>query len=150
MPSKLQEIVDLFSWAQGREKLELLLQFAETLPPLPERYRGQNGVEEVHECMTPVSVVAETDDEGRLTFYFDIPEDAPTVRGLAGILQQGLEGATPEEIIATPGDFYQDSGLQDAISYQRINGFGAILAHMKRLTAKQLEQSDGAGCPGTA
>lgn len=142
LPAKLQEIVDHFSWAQGREKLDLLLQFAESMPPVPEKYQGQN-LDEVHECMTPVFVAAEEDDEGRLTYYFDIPADSPTVRGLAAILQQGLEGATPEEVLATPGDFYQETGLQDAISYQRINGFGAILAHMKRLATKRLEQRNG-------
>lgn len=142
IPEKLQEIVEHFSWAQGREKLDLLLQFAESMPSVPEHYQGQN-LDEVHECMTPVFVTAEQDEDGRLTYYFDIPADSPTVRGLAAILQQGLEGATPEEVLSTPGDFYQETGLQDAISYQRINGFGAILAHMKRIATKRLEQQNG-------
>jgi len=91
----------------------------------------------VHECMTPVFVKAETRDN-RMKFYFDVPEASPTVRGYASILGQGLDGATPEEVLRIPGDFYARMGLEKLLTHQRLNGFGAILAHIKRLALQEL------------
>jgi len=140
VPPRLQAIVDDFSWLEGREKLELLLEYSENMPPLPERLRDKRGeMDQVHECMTPVFVYAETDGEG-ITFYFDIPPESPTVRGYAAILAKGLKGTSPEGIIAIPNDFYLDMGLQHVLSHQRMNGIAAILAYMKRLAVRQLSQ----------
>lgn len=136
LPSRLQEIVEDFSYCQGREKLEYLLQFAQELPALPEWLHHQrDSMDEVHECMTPVFIHAEKEN-GRLTYYFDIPPESPTVRGYAAILQQGLEGATADEIERVPDEFYLQMGLQDVLTSQRLSGIWAILSHMKRL-AKQ-------------
>lgn len=137
---RLGEIIEDFDWAEGREKLELLLEFSEKMPPLPEwLHDRRDEMDQVYECMTPVFVHAET-DEGKMTFYFDIPPESPTVRGYAAILTEGLRGATPEEIIAIPNDFYMQMGLHQVLSHQRLNGIAAILAHMKRLAVKELSK----------
>jgi cysteine desulfuration protein SufE len=142
VPPRLQEIIQDFSWLEGREKLELLLEFSEKMPPLPERLQDRRDeMDHVHECMTPVLVYAETDD-GRMTFYFDIPPESPTVRGYAAILAEGVRGSTPEEILSIPNDFYVQMGLHQVLTHQRMNGIAAILAHMKRLAVKQLPRSE--------
>lgn len=136
LPEKLQEIVDNFDLLEGQEKLEYLLELAEQLPPLPDRLSAQrDGMDQVHECMTPVFIHAEKGDDGRLTFYFDVPPESPTVRGYATILTQGLNGTTPAELMAVPAEFYLQMGLQQVLSGQRLTGIGAILMHMKRLAA---------------
>jgi cysteine desulfuration protein SufE len=94
-------------------------------------------MDQVHECMTPVLVYAET-YEGRMTFYFDIPPESPTVRGYAAILAEGVRGSRPEEILSIPNDFYVQMGLHQVLTHQRMNGIAAILAHMKRLAVRQL------------
>jgi len=73
-----------------------------------------------------------------MTFHFDIPPQAPTVRGLAAILANGLNGSSPEEILSVPADFYHEMNLQEAISQQRLTGFMGILAHMKQIAARNL------------
>lgn len=133
LPARLQEIVEDFNYCQGQEKLEYLLEMAQQLEALPARLEDQrDSMEEVHECMSPVFMAAEKQD-GRLTYHFDIPPEAPTVRGFAAILQQGLNGATPAQVLAVPNEFYLQMGLQNVLSGQRLNGIGAILAHMKTL-----------------
>lgn len=133
IPNRLQEIVEDFSFCVGQEKLEYLLEFAEKLQPLPEwLHEKRDTLEQVHECMTPVFVYAEHDN-GRLHFHFDIPPEAPTVRGFAALLQDGLDGTTPAEVTAVPNEFYLQMGLQSVLSGQRLNGIAAILAHMKTL-----------------
>ncbi len=55
LPNKLQEIVNDFSAMTREEKLETLIGYAETFPPLPDRYKEQRErMETVPECMTPV------------------------------------------------------------------------------------------------
>ncbi len=133
LPERLAEIVEDFGFLEGREKLEYLLEFSENLPPLPDWLEGkQADMDQVHECMTPVFIFPEEQD-GRIFFHFDIPAESPTVRGFAAILQQGLGWTTPEAVQAVPFDFYRQMGLQDVLSGQRLNGIGAMLAHLKNL-----------------
>ena len=139
LPSKLQEIIDDFAMASRQEKIEMLIGYAETLPPLPERWQGERDkMEPVPECMTPVFLVAEVQPEGGLTFYFDIPPQSPTVRGLAAILINGLNGSLPETVLSVPSDFYTQMNLQEAISFQRLNGFPGMLLHMKQVATQHL------------
>ncbi len=132
LPNKLQEIVNDFSSMTREEKLETLIGYAETFPPLPDRYKEQRDrMETVPECMTAVFLVAEKQPDDTILFYFDIPPQSPTVRGLASILHDGLNGATLGEILSVPADFYLPMNLQEAVSQQRLNGFVGVLAHMK-------------------
>jgi cysteine desulfuration protein SufE len=143
MPERLREIVEEFALCVGQEKLEHLLYFSETLPPLPAWLApARDEMEQVHECMTPVFVTAQQQD-GRLTYYFDIPADSPTVSGFAAFLSEGVNGSTIEELLAIPDDFYLETGLNQVLSPQRLNGLSAILARMKRLAADQLRLLEG-------
>jgi cysteine desulfuration protein SufE len=87
--------------------------------------------------MTPVFVKSELINGG-MYFYFNVPQESPTVRGLAAILGDGLDGATPEQVLSVPNDFYLPMELHRVLTMQRMNGFAAILAHMKRLAAEAL------------
>ncbi len=137
LPAKLQEIVDDIASMSREEKLETLIAYAESLPDLPERLKEKRSkMESVPECMTPVFIIAEKETHGGINFHLDIPPQSPTVRGLASILLNGLNGLSLEEIISVPADFYHPMNLQEAVSQQRINGFIGVLAHMKQAAVK--------------
>jgi cysteine desulfuration protein SufE len=138
VPARLEEIIEDFQLSEGREKLELLLGYAEQMPPLPE-YLAHNHsqMENVPECMTPVHLHAENTD-GKLIFYFDVPEESPTVRGFASLMAAGLNGSSPEQVLRVPNDFFQQMGLDQVLTHQRLNGISAILAHMKRLALEAI------------
>lgn len=138
IPEQLQEIIDQFQDSDRQEKLELLLEFSDQLPPLPEQYREHIGMEQVHECMSPVFVVAERAGAG-VVFHFDVPPEAPTTRGYASILAAGLNGLTPSAVLSVPSDFFQAMGLHEILSPQRLNGITAMLAYVKRQAVKVLE-----------
>ena len=122
------------------EKLETLIAYAESFPSLPDWLKDKrDSMEPVPECMTPVFLFAEKQPDGGVHFYLDIPPQSPTVRGLASILANGLDGSTPEEIISVPADFFLPMNLQEAVSQQRITGFTGVLAHMKQEAVKLLE-----------
>ncbi|MFV9505676.1 MAG: SufE family protein [Oscillochloridaceae bacterium umkhey_bin13] len=132
IPPRLREIIEEFQDSDRQEKLELMLEYADRLPPLPERLRAHVGMEQVHECMSPVFVVGEIADDGGVIFHFDVPAEAPTTRGYASLLAEGVRGITPAEVVAIPADFFQAMGLHHLLSPQRLNGISAILAYMKR------------------
>ena len=54
------------------------------------------------------------------------------VRGFAGLLHAGLNGATPTAIAATPDDLCQQLGLQQAPGALRVRDLTALLRRMKR------------------
>ena len=140
LPPKLQEIVDDFAGMTREEKLETLLAYAESLPPLPDWLKEEREkMEPVPECMTPVFLFGEGQPDGGILFHFDIPLQSPTVRGLAAILANGLNGSKPEEVITVPADFFSPMKLEDAITHQRINGFIGVLAHMKQAAVKFMD-----------
>lgn len=115
----------------------MLIQYAESLPPLPAWLHGERDkMEPVPECMTPVFLFGEKDADGGIRFHFDIPPQSPTVQGLASILAYGLNGLKLEEILAVPANFYIEMNLQDTISHQRLNGFQGLLAHMKQVAVR--------------
>ena len=141
IPSRLEEIIEDFELSEGREKIELLIDFSERMPPLPEHIaKNRAAMDEVPECMTPVFVTTEMRDGG-MHFYFYVPPESPTVRGFAAILSEGLDGATPEQVLHLPNDFFSRLGLEQVLTMQRLNGFSAILAHMKRLAMEALGQT---------
>ncbi|GGM51070.1 cysteine desufuration protein SufE [Micromonospora sonchi] len=132
MPSKLAEIVDEFAAAPRDVVLEMLLEYSDAVPPLPAQYAGHEGMEQVPECQTPFFLRAEVTTEGTVHTVFDCPPESPTTRAFAGILAEGLAGATPEQVLAVPDDLYQRMGLAQAISPLRVRGGTAILARLKR------------------
>jgi cysteine desulfuration protein SufE len=140
LPKRLEEIVADFELCEGREKLELLLEYAMNFPTFPERLQRPGAVEEVPECMTPVQMTAEQKD-GQLFFYFDVPAESPTVRGFAALVMDGINGLKPADVLAIPADFYLRMGLQEVLTAQRMNGMSAILAHVKRRALKAIEES---------
>lgn len=138
LPNRLEEIIEDFSFIDGHDKLEYLLEFAEKLPPLPDWLEGkQHEMDQVHECITPIFIHAEKQDDDTLIYHFDVPRESPTVRGYAAIMKEGFDGTTAQDIAAVPHDFYLNMGLQSVITGQRLNGLSAILAHMKALAAER-------------
>jgi cysteine desulfuration protein SufE len=121
-------------------RLELLLDFANALPELPPHLAGdRRGLEQVVECQTPFFVAAEPGPDGRVALHFDAPREAPTTRGYAGVLSAGLSGATAEEILSTPSDFFTGMGLAELISPLRLRGMGAILVRVKRQVHERVD-----------
>lgn len=107
-------------------------------------------MERVIECQTPFFLSTEVGTDGRVNLWFDVPAEAPTTRGFAGILASGFEGATAEEILATPDTFYEKMGLAEVISGLRLRGMSAILFRLKRQVREGIEALETNGTPAGA
>lgn len=144
-PDKLQRIVDLFAGAPKDLRLQALLEYSRKVPPLPEHLAGhREDMEQVVECQTPFFLTTEVGPDRSTRLWFDVPAEAPTTRGFAGILASGLEGVSADEILATPDDFYEAMGLAEVISGLRLRGMSAILFRLKRQVREGLAQLDAA------
>ena len=131
MPAPLADVVSDFSDVEGQDKLRLLLEFAEELPPLPADLE-EAAMEPVPECQSPLFLHVDAEDRGHVRLYFSAPPEAPTTRGFASILATGLDGQAASDILAVPDDFYTDLGLAALISPLRLRGMSAMLARIKR------------------
>jgi cysteine desulfuration protein SufE len=118
---------------EGRPRLQLLLEFANELPELPERYRDHPDLlERVEECQSPVYIFVEVDDAGIVQLFATAPRESPTTRGFASIVSQGLAGLTVEQVLAVPDTYPQELGLTEAVSPLRIRGMTALLGRAKQ------------------
>ncbi|MDV7352693.1 SufE family protein [Rhodococcus oxybenzonivorans] len=131
MPDSLAEIVDDFAAVDGSDKLQLLLEFSRELQPLPAELE-QDAMEPVPECQSPLFLLVDSSDPEHVRLHFSAPPEAPTTRGFASILQQGLDGHSTATILGVPDDFYSALGLADAVSPLRLRGMSAMLARIKR------------------
>nr|WP_206530677.1 SufE family protein [Rhodococcus aetherivorans] len=131
MPAPLAEIVDDFAAVEGQDKLQLLLEFSRELPPIPAELE-EAAMEPVPECQSPLFLSVDTADREHVRLHFSAPPEAPTTRGFASILHQGLDGLSAEQILEVPDDFYSALGLADAVSPLRLRGMSAMLARIKR------------------
>jgi cysteine desulfuration protein SufE len=147
MPERLAEIVDEFASAPRDVVLEMLLEYADAIAPLPEALAGHAGMEQVPECQTPFFLKAEVAPDGAVTTWFDCPPEAPTTRSFAGILAEGLAGANADAVLTVPDDLYERMRLDTAISPLRVRGGRAILARLKRQVREQLASRATASAP---
>jgi cysteine desulfuration protein SufE len=132
LPPALKEIQDDFLDLTVKDRLQLLLEFSNELPELPERYAEHPDLlEQVVECQSPVFIFVEVDG-GVVHLFATAPRESPTTRGFASIIAQGLDGLSVEEALAVPDDYPQTIGLVEAVSPLRIRGMTALLGRAKR------------------
>jgi cysteine desulfuration protein SufE len=138
LPAALAEIVDDFQALSEPERLQLLLEFSRGLPELPDRLKDHpEMLEQVVECQTPLFLTIEMEEPDggapdSVHLFFKAPPEAPTTRGFAGVLHEGLDGLSPAQILAVPDDMPELLGLTRAITPLRMRGMTAMLGRIKR------------------
>jgi cysteine desulfuration protein SufE len=133
LPSKMQEIIEDFGAVEGQDKLLLLLELSDELPPLPPHLAEHPELlEPVPECQTPLFLSVDASDAEHVRLFFQAPPESPTTRGFASILHQGLDGESRETVLGIPEDFYNAFGLAAVVSPLRLRGMSAMLGRIKR------------------
>jgi cysteine desulfuration protein SufE len=133
LPESMAGIVEDFRALSERDRLQLLLDFSRELPPLPPELEAhRDAMEPVPECQSPVFLRVDVDPDSRVHLWFDAPREAPTTRGFASILREGLDGLTAPEVLAVPDDVPDRLGIGSAVSPLRLRGMAGMLARIKR------------------
>lgn len=152
LPSAFAAIVEDFQALGEPDRLQLLLEFAEGLPELPERYADHPDLlEPVPECQSPVFLAVEVGEEpspdggsspgldAPVRVVLTAPRESPTTRGFAGILSEGLAGLTAAQVLAVPDDVSHRLGLDRAVSPLRLRGMAGMLGRIKRQVREQTQ-----------
>jgi cysteine desulfuration protein SufE len=135
---RLEAIIAEFADLDGREKLELLVDFANGLPVLPAEYEARKAAEDrrVHECQTPVFLWTEV-DSGAARLVAEVAPEAPTVKGFVAILVDAVNGRPVDEARELPDDVLERMGLADVLGMMRSRGLRAIMSRVKRGLAEK-------------
>ena len=79
----------------------------------------------------PLFVAVELCD-GLVQIHATAPQESPTTRAFASIMQIGLAGLTPDQLLAVPAAVPLRLGLTDLISPLRMRGATGLLERIKR------------------
>lgn len=134
MHERVGAVVDDFQSMTGNDRLQMLLEYADSLPELDPRF-GENPelLERVEECQAPVFIAVEG-NAAKVNLHFSAPKEAPTTRGFASALNSALNGLSAEEILSVSDDFPTELGLDQLISPLRVRGMRGMLSRIKRKT----------------
>ena len=138
LPAQLADIREEFLALEQRDRLQLLLEFSNELPELPEQFQNHPDLfERVEECQSPVFIFVDVEG-GSVHLHATAPKEAPTTRGFASILVQGLAGLSVQQVLDVPDDYPLTLGLTEAVSPLRIRGMSALLGRTKRQVREKM------------
>lgn len=113
-----------------KRRYEYVLWLAKKLPaPPPDLTSDSN---RVRGCVSQVFVQPVVDGE---VLHWQGDSDAQITKGLLALLIQGLDGLTPEQVMAVDPGFISETGLAASLTPSRANGFLNILRHMQAQAA---------------
>lgn len=134
-----QAIIEEFGmFDDWTERYEYIVELGRNLPGLPETRRID--VYKVPGCQSQVWFIARVDG-GRI--HFDADSDAMIVRGLIALLLRVYSGRLPEEILATPPEFFEEIELGSHLSGSRANGLHAMVRRIQ-LYARNVDDAGDA------
>lgn len=134
MLQQVRAVVEDFQAVEGNDRIQMLLEYSDSLPELDPRF-GENPelLERVEECQSPVFIAVEG-DSSRVVLHFSAPREAPTTRGFASALNSALNGLSATELLSVSDDFPTELGLDQLISPLRVRGMRGMLSRIKRKT----------------
>ena len=142
IPAGIQKILRRFAVLTPDLTRQALVQYANKLPPLPERFAGLDRENfAVHECQTPVAIYPEVVD-GKMYYYADVPQGAPTIRALLAMIFEAVNGEPPETVINIPGDFVRQVMDKLGLGTREV-GLNAMVDRLRR-AARAAAQGSGA------
>jgi cysteine desulfuration protein SufE len=121
---------DFSAMTDGDAKWEYLLKLARLHPAMDLDLRQDQFL--VKGCATRLYLVPKFEN-GLLNFVVDTDggsESPLIVRGLAALVSQIYSGSKPQEILSVPPEFFQEIGLNVALSATRANGFASLLKQL--------------------
>ena len=140
MPPGLDRLLRRFATLSPDLVRQALVQYAHKLPPLPDRFRELDSEQyRVHECQTPVAIFPEVVD-GRMYFYADVPQGAPTIRALLAMLFDALNGEPPEATLAIPSDFVRQVMGKIGLETREL-GLNAMVERLKKAARQAAAQA---------
>ena len=113
-----------------KRRYEYVLWLAKKLPAPPADLNSDTN--RVRGCVSQVFVQPVVDGE---VLHWQGDSDAQITKGLLALLFHGLDGLTPQHVMAVDPGFIAETGLAASLTPSRANGFLNILRHMQAQAA---------------
>lgn len=138
MSSKtVDELLEEFSDCSDRERLQLILEFGDELPSLPEHYKTEEN--RVRGCQSNVWLISHFADDGAARMHFEGDSDGQIVRGLIAVLFSLVNDKTPEEILAVDLDgVFKQLHLSRYVSHMRSSGLASMIKRVRDLARRRV------------
>ncbi len=131
IPPGIEKILQRFATLTPDMTRQALVQYSNRLPDVPERFRELDREQyAVHECMTPVAIYPEVAD-GKMYFYADVPQSAPTIRALLAMIFEAVNDQPPETVLAIPDDFVRQVMNKLGLGTREV-GLNAMIDRLRR------------------
>ncbi|MEK9646403.1 MAG: SufE family protein [Alphaproteobacteria bacterium] len=118
----MDEFAFFDDWVQ---RYEYIIELGKSLSGLPAEMKDD--AHKVPGCQSQVWFHAKRDGG---VVHFDADSDAMIVRGLIALLLRVYSDRTPEEIVATPPEFFEVLELGSHLSGNRANGLHAMVTRI--------------------
>ena len=127
LPPALAKIVQRFQRATDpKRRYEQLIWYGQRLQQFPQEQKIAEN--KVTGCVSQVNITAAL-ESGKVMYQGD--SDSQLTKGLVGLLIEGLQGLSPDEITQLTPHFIQETGLNVSLTPSRANGFYNIFKTMQ-------------------
>ncbi|MEZ4697765.1 MAG: SufE family protein [Rhodothermales bacterium] len=135
MHDALSNIVELFEFSDASMRMELLVGFGDTLPPLDADAAALRDAGEhlVHECQSPVFFFPRIDEANVLHIHTDVPREAAVARGFVGLLREAFDGESARVLDSTPQDLLDACRIALQLTMRRQRGLRAIYERLLKV-----------------
>jgi cysteine desulfuration protein SufE len=139
IPPSIDKILRRFATLSPDMTRQALVQYANKLPPPPERFQGVDQAQfRVHECQTPVAIFPEVVD-GKMFYHADLPRESAALRALLAMIFDAVNGQPPETVLAIPPDFVRR--VMGSIGLQaREAGLNAMVERLRRAARQAVQE----------
>ena len=142
IPPSIDRILRRFATLSPDMTRQALVQYANKLPPLPERFQGLDQEQyRVHECQTPVAIFPEVVD-GKMWYHAEVPRESAAIRALLAMIFDAVNGQPPQTVLAIPQDFVRQVMGKIGLS-AREAGLTAMVERLKRAARAAVAERDG-------
>lgn len=131
LTARQQQIIDEFEQLPDWEdRYRRIIEYGRELAPMDAQHKTDKN--KVKGCQSTVWLHAALDN-GHVRYQGD--SDAMIVRGLIALLLKLYNEGEPAEIVATPPEFVNATGLATHLSQTRANGLAAMIKQIKMYAA---------------
>jgi len=123
----VMEFNTLFNW---EERYRRIIEYGRELPPMTEAHKTDKN--KVKGCQSTVWLHAALSGN---SIVLEGESDSMIVQGLIALLLKVYNGATLTEVVITPPEFIESTGLGNHLLPTRTNGLAAIIKQIKMYAA---------------
>lgn len=134
LAEKQRQLIEDYLLIEDRlERFSALVERPRSLAPLREEEKIE--ANRVPGCVSQVWLVGDCENGA---CHFRVDADSTIVRGMAAVLCELYDGATPAEVVATEPEFVEALRIGDQLSPTRRRGLSHIRARIREIASRSL------------